>query len=45
MDYMELESFLQLPLEEAARLVRADGPKVAVFPINGTRRWFMLEPK
>jgi tuberculosinol/isotuberculosinol synthase len=26
-----------------ARLVRADGPKVCVFPINGTRRWFMLE--
>jgi tuberculosinol/isotuberculosinol synthase len=26
-----------------ARLVRAEGPKVCVFPINGTRRWFMLE--
>jgi tuberculosinol/isotuberculosinol synthase len=28
---------------EVARLVRAAGPKVCVFPINGTRRWFMLE--
>jgi hypothetical protein len=26
-----------------ARLVRAAGPKVCVFPVNGTRRWFMLE--
>jgi tuberculosinol/isotuberculosinol synthase len=24
-------------------VVRAHGPKVCVFPINGTRRWFMLE--
>lgn len=40
---MELERFQSLPVEEVARLVRADGPKVCVFPINGTRRWFMLE--
>jgi tuberculosinol/isotuberculosinol synthase len=40
---VELERFQSLPVEEVARLVRADGPKVCVFPINGTRRWFMLE--
>ncbi len=40
---MELETFLKLPVEEVARIVRADGPKVCVFPINGTRRWFLLE--
>src|SRR5581483_552224 len=40
---MELKSFLQLPIDKVAELVRADGPKVCVFPINGTRRWFMLE--
>jgi len=37
------EDFLQLPTAEVARLVRAAGPQVCVFPINGTRRWFMLE--
>ena len=38
-----LERFLQLPTEELAALVRATGPKVCVFPFNGTRRWFLLE--
>ena len=38
-----LERFLQLPTEEVAALVRATGHKVCVFPVNGTRRWFMLE--
>lgn len=37
------ERFLQLPTEEVAALVKADGQKVCVFPVNGTRRWFMLE--
>ncbi len=37
------ESFLGLPTEEVAALVRASGQKVCVFPVNGTRRWFMLE--
>ena len=37
------ENFLQLPTEEVAALVRATGQKVCVFPVNGTRRWFMLE--
>ena len=38
-----LERFLQLPTDEVAALVKATGSKVCVFPINGTRRWFMLE--
>lgn len=37
------ERFLQLPTREIADLVRAAGPKVCVFPFNGTRRWFLLE--
>ena len=40
---MDLQSFLTLPTEEVATIVRASGSKVCVFPINGTRRWFMLE--
>lgn len=40
---MDLNTFQHLPVAEVASLVRAAGPKVCVFPINGTRRWFMLE--
>jgi tuberculosinol/isotuberculosinol synthase len=40
---MEREAFLNLPTERVAQLVREAGPKVCVFPINGTRRWFVLE--
>ncbi len=40
---MDFESFLKLPTPEIARLVRQHGPKVCVFPVNGTRRWFVLE--
>jgi tuberculosinol/isotuberculosinol synthase len=40
---MEIETFQNLPTEEIAGLVRAAGPQVCVFPINGTRRWFQLE--
>ncbi|MBI4730577.1 MAG: diterpene synthase [Chloroflexi bacterium] len=40
---ISVEEFLSLPTEEVARLVRTAGPKVCVFPINGTRRWFRLE--
>jgi adenosine tuberculosinyltransferase len=40
---VNLETFLELPLDEAAQIVRSNGPKVCVFPINGTRRWFTLE--
>ena len=35
--------FQKLPTAEVARIVREAGRKVCVFPINGTRRWFMLE--
>lgn len=38
-----LERFLQLTTDEVAALVKATGQKVCVFPVNGTRRWFMLE--
>lgn len=37
------EDFLRLPTESVAALVKSSGPKVCVFPVNGTRRWFMLE--
>jgi tuberculosinol/isotuberculosinol synthase len=40
---MNVETFQELPTTEVARLVRQSGSKVCVFPINGTRRWFMLE--
>ncbi|NDJ78612.1 MAG: diterpene synthase, partial [Chloroflexi bacterium] len=34
---------MNLPVAELAAVVGATGPEVVVFPINGTRRWFMLE--
>ena len=40
---MDRDKFLNLPADEVAKLVRASGSKVVVFPINGTRRWFILE--
>jgi tuberculosinol/isotuberculosinol synthase len=40
---LDVTTFVNLPTREVARLVRADGPKVCAFPINGTRRWFLLE--
>ena len=40
---ISFEHFLQLPVQEVAALVRASGQKVCVFPVNGTRRWFLLE--
>lgn len=40
---ISLDEFLALPTDKVARLVRAAGPQVCVFPINGTRRWFLLE--
>jgi adenosine tuberculosinyltransferase len=40
---MDAMTFYNLPTEDIATLVRNSGPKVCVFPINGTRRWFMLE--
>ena len=38
-----VERFVELPVEDIAARVRATGHKVCVFPVNGTRRWFMLE--
>ena len=35
--------FFKLSTAEVAKLVKAAGPQVCVFPINGTRRWFMLQ--
>jgi tuberculosinol/isotuberculosinol synthase len=40
---MDISVFRELPVSEVAQLVRSAGPKVCVFPINGTRRWFLLE--
>lgn len=40
---MDYETFSKLPTPQVAQLVRQAGPKVCVFPINGTRRWFTLE--
>jgi tuberculosinol/isotuberculosinol synthase len=40
---MDAETFRDLETEQVARLVREAGSKVCVFPINGTRRWFLLE--
>jgi tuberculosinol/isotuberculosinol synthase len=37
------EDFLQLHTNDIAERVKATGHKVCVFPVNGTRRWFMLE--
>jgi len=43
MEHMDRDKFLNLPAEELARIVRAGGSRVCVFPFNGTRRWFLLE--
>lgn len=40
---MNAETFRNLPAAEVAQRVRQAGSTVVVFPINGTRRWFMLE--
>lgn len=40
---MDLEAFLALPREAVAQIARERGPLVCAFPINGTRRWFLLE--
>lgn len=40
---MDIETFLALSTAQVAAVMRAAGSKICVFPINGTRRWFMLE--
>lgn len=37
------EEFLKLPTNEIASLMQSAGSQTCVFPINGTRRWFILE--
>ncbi len=39
----DLKEFIDLPIMEIVEIVRSSGPKVCVFPFNGTRRWFLLE--
>lgn len=43
MKHMDRDKFLNLPVEEVAKIVREGGSRVCVFPFNGTRRWFLLE--
>lgn len=43
MDWMEKETFVNLPVKEVGDIVRASQTSVCVFPFNGTRRWFLLE--
>lgn len=40
---MDANSFYNLPLNKLKEVVGQQGPKVVVFPINGTRRWYVLE--
>lgn len=40
---MDADTFRQLTTDEIAHIVRQTGTKICVFPVKGTRRWFMLE--
>lgn len=40
---MDWNSFLHLPTEQVAQIVSQGKRRVCVFPINGTRRWYLLE--
>ena len=40
---MQREDFLSLPTDAVARIVQDGQVKTCAFPINGTRRWFLLE--
>jgi tuberculosinol/isotuberculosinol synthase len=40
---MSQEDFFNRPTSDIAEFIREQGPKVCVFPVNGTRRWFLLE--
>ena len=40
---MDFETFQKLDASEVAGQMREAGSTVCVFPINGTRRWFLLE--
>ncbi|RPH61938.1 MAG: diterpene synthase [Chloroflexi bacterium] len=43
MTTMDHDTFVNLPTSEIAKILQAQGSKACVFPINGTRRWYMLE--
>jgi tuberculosinol/isotuberculosinol synthase len=43
MAIIDYQTFLKLPTNQVASLVRTAGPQVCVFTINGTRRWFTAE--
>jgi adenosine tuberculosinyltransferase len=40
---INLDAFYTLPSDKIASFVRSHGSCVCAFPVNGTRRWFMLE--
>ena len=40
---ISLDEFLSLSAQEVTKLVHDAGPQVCVFPINGTRRWYVIE--
>ena len=40
---MEAKTFHNLKRSDVAEFMQERGPKVCVFPLNGTRRWFLLE--
>lgn len=40
---MHLKTFVNLETAEIAAIVKKNGPRVIVCPVNGTRRWFALE--
>jgi adenosine tuberculosinyltransferase len=40
---MDLQAFRALPAHEVNRLVQAANTDVCVFPVEGTRRWYLLE--
>ncbi len=41
--HIELEEFINWPIEKISDAVRKSGVHVCVFAVNGTRRWFRLE--
>jgi adenosine tuberculosinyltransferase len=40
---ISLDSFLKIPNSDVEDIIHEYGPQVCVFPLNGTRRWFLLE--
>lgn len=40
---IDLQTFENLPPADCAQLVETHGPLVVTFPINGTRRWYLLK--